>query len=85
MHESTWDNTPDATKWQNVVAILQSEFRNGTLSKEITHQTVVLITKGARGYFRGIDLVRVIWKAFTNLLNCLLTAVIKFHNMLHSF
>ena len=35
-HEATRDNTPDATNWQKVVVILQAEFRDGTLSKEIT-------------------------------------------------
>ena len=81
--DSTRDNIPDATNWKKVVAIVQAVFRNGTLAKEITWQTVVLIPKGSSGDFRGIGLVKVLWKAVTNLLNRRLTSAIKFHYALH--
>ena len=53
----TQDNTPDASNWPKVVPIVQSAFHDGTLSKESTWQTVILITKGASGNFRVIGLV----------------------------
>ena len=33
----------------------------------------------------GIELVKVLWKAVTILLNCRLTAAISFHDTLHRF
>ena len=47
-------------------------------------QIVVLITKG-EGNFRGIGLVKVLWKAIMSLLNCLLTEAISFHDNLLGF
>ena len=43
---ATQDNLPDANNRQKVLAIVQSEFREGTLSKECTWQTVVLFPRG---------------------------------------
>ena len=64
---------------------MQSEIRDGMLSEESTWQIVVLIPKGARKYFRGIGLVKVLWKAVTSLLNCWLVEAINFHDVLHGF
>ena len=47
-------------------------------------QKVALILKG-KGEFRGIGLVKVLWKAITSLLNCQLTTAISFHDTLHGF
>ena len=85
MHEATRDDTPDTTNWQKFFAIVQAEFRNGTLAEEITCQTVVLITKGTSRDFRGIGLVKVLCKAVTCLLNLQLTAAIKLYGELHGF
>ena len=40
------DDSPDATNWMNVVAIMQAAFRDGTLAEECTWKTVILIPKG---------------------------------------
>ena len=39
---ATRDNTPDATNWLMVVAIVQATYRDGTLAEECMQQTVVL-------------------------------------------
>ena len=85
LHEATRDNALDSTNWQKFVYIVQEEFCNGTLAEESTWQTVVLIPKGSSGDFRGIGLVRVLWKAVTSLLNCWLVEAINFHDVLHGF
>ena len=79
------ENAPNSTNWKKVVYIVQEEFFNGTLAEESTCQTVVLIPKGASSDFRGIGLVKVIWKAVTSLLNQRLTEAIKLHEVMHGF
>ena len=69
MISANQDNTPDTTNWMKVATIVQTAFRDGTLSEECTWQTVVLITKGLSGDFKEIGLVEVPWKTFTSLLN----------------
>ena len=64
---------------------MQAQLRNGKLAEESTRQTAVRIIKGERGYFREIDLDEVLWKAGTSLLNCQLTAAIKFYDVMHNF
>ena len=81
---ATQDNLPDATNLQKVVSILQVAFRDGTLGKECTWHTVVLITKGKRDFW-GVGLVKVLWKAVASLLNHRITSDITYHNALHKF
>ena len=45
-------------------------------------QTIVLITKGGGGGFRGIGLVDVLWKTITSLINLRITGAIYFHDAL---
>ena len=78
------DDSPDATNWLKVVAILQEVFQDGTLAEECTCEIVVLIPK-RKGGFWGIGFIEVLWKAIASLLNCRLTAVISFHDTLHGF
>ena len=80
----TQDDSPDATNWLKVVAIVQAALQDGTLAEECMWQTVVLITKG-KGDFRGIGLIEVLWKAIASLLNHRLTVAISFHDTLHGF
>ena len=80
----TRDDFSDATNCLKVVAIVQAEFRDGTLAEECTWQTVVFIPKG-KGDFRGIGLVEVLWKAVAIIFNRRLTAAISFHHTLHGF
>ena len=75
----------DTTHWKKVVAIMQSDFHNGTIDDEITCQTVVLIPKANDGDLQGISLAEVLWKTLTGLHNCRFTWVICFHNVLHGF
>ena len=50
---ATWDDSLDSTNWQNIVDIVQAEFRDETLSEKCTQKTVILIPKG-KGDFRDI-------------------------------
>ena len=36
LHKPTWEEAPETTNWQKVVAILQAELRDGTLDEEST-------------------------------------------------
>ena len=56
----TRDYTPDVTNWLKVLAIVQAEFCDGTLSEECMWHPLVLIPKGGGGDFRGIRLVEVL-------------------------
>ena len=59
---STRDDSPDATNWHKVVAIVQAAFRDGAISDECTCNTVMFIPKGKRD-FQGIGLVGVLLQA----------------------
>ena len=64
--------------------MVQTAFREGELTEEITWQAVVLIPKG-KGSYRGIGLVEVMWKIVAVILNYRLTSSITFHDVLHGF
>ena len=81
---ATQENSPDATNWMKVVAIVKAVFQDGTLAEECTWQKVFLILKG-KGYFQGIGLVEVLWKEIVSILNCRIIAAIYFHDTLHGF
>ena len=59
MIDATRDDSPDATNWLKVFAIMQAAFRDGTLAEECTWKTVILIPKG-KGEFRGIGIIKVL-------------------------
>ena len=67
---ATQDDTPDATNCLKVITIVKAEFRDRTLSKEKTWQTVVLITKGESRDFRGLILMEVLWNTDISILTC---------------
>ena len=77
------EDAPDTTNWQNVVAIVQVAFRDGTLAEECMWQTVIFIPKGKSGNFREIGLVGVIWKIMYSLMKRRITGAITFHDVLH--
>ena len=82
MIAATRDDSPDATNYQMVVAMVQAEFCDGTLAEEGMWQTVILIPKWRRD-FRGIGLVEVLCKAVAGLLNFRLTAASTYQDALH--
>ena len=52
--------------------LVQTAFREGRLAEEAMYQAVVLIPKGNKDY-RGIGLVKVMWKVVATILNRRLT------------
>ena len=70
--------------WERVVALLRADLGEGLLVEESTWQAVVLIPTGKREY-RGIGLVRVMWKIVAAILNHWLTSSITYNNFLHGF
>ena len=74
----------DKSKWDMVVQLVQTAFRDGVLAEEATWQTVVLIPKGG-GDYRIIGLMEVVWKAVTVILNCCFTASVTYQHSLHRF
>ena len=75
---------PAEPHWENLVELIQTEFRDGELAKEATWQAVVLIPKGKHEYLK-IGLVEVMWKVVADILNCRITASITYHDFLHGF
>ena len=49
--EATREVDPDDTRWRKVVSLVQTTFRDGTISEGCVWQTVVLIPKGGRRDF----------------------------------
>ena len=72
------------TKWEMVVELVPLAFRDGFLAEESAWQVVVMILKG-RGGYRGIGIVKVIWKVVAAILNCRFTASVTYPNSLHRF
>ena len=75
---------PAEPHWENLVDLIQTEFREGELAKEATWKAAVLIPKGKQEYW-GIGLVEVMWKVVAVILNLRLTASITYHDFLHRF
>ena len=83
--EERWGKMPaEVSNWERVVDLVQTSFGEGQLVEENTWKVVVLIPKGKRHY-RGIGLVKVVWKVVAEILNSQLTASITFHDFLHRF
>ena len=82
--ESRGDTLTKASNWEMVVELVQTALGEGRLAEDATWQAVVLITKGRKDY-RGIVLVRVMWKLVSAILNRWITSSITFHDFLHGF
>ena len=76
-----WINTAN---WDQVVKILQAEFRYIRLPTECMCQTVVLIRKG-NWWFIGIGIVEVLWKVLLGVINGRIGVEVYFHDVLHGF
>ena len=74
----------EPTKWENVVELVQLTFGDGVIPEEEAWKAEVLIPKGG-GYYRGVGLVEVIWKAIVVILNRHFIAAITYHDFLHRF
>ena len=58
----------EQTKWERVVELVQTTFRDGVLAEEENWQAVVLTPKGGGAYYRR-GLMEVVWKAVAVMLN----------------
>ena len=58
----------EMSHWQKVAVLVQAEFQEGRLAEEATRQAVVLIPEGG-GDYHGIDLVEVVRKVVTLIIN----------------
>ena len=70
--------------WKKVVVMVQAAFQEVWMAEEATHKAVVLTSKGG-GDYHVIDLVEMVRKVVTVILNHRFTASITFHNILHGF
>ena len=68
-----------AATWEDLI---QAGFFLGHLAEKCNWHTAILITKG-NGDFHSIGLIEVLWFKVRGILNCRLTAAIKFHETLH--
>ena len=66
------------------MSITQVAFRYGYIPEAMAWTTMVLIPKGGGGY-RGILLVKVVWKVCTSIMHSRLQSTIILHDTLHSF
>ena len=82
--EGNTDGEEGVSHWENLVELIQTEFREGELAEEAMWQAVVIIPKGIQEY-RGIGLVGVMWKVVAAILHCRLAASITYHDFLHGF
>ena len=64
--------------------LVQTAFQEGEMAEEATWQTMVLIPKGRKEY-RGIGLVKVMWKVVAAILHRQLATSITYHDFLHGF
>ena len=62
--------------------LVQTAFRDVGLVEEATWKLVVLLLKGGVNYC-GVDLVYVVWKAVTLILNFCFATSITYHDSLH--
>ena len=81
MIAATPDDSPDATNWLKVVAIVQAGFHDGMMDEEFLWQTVVIIPKGKEGLW-VTEIVEVLWNAVASLLNRRIMVSISFHDTL---
>ena len=70
--------------WDWEMDVLQTDFWYGRIPMYCTWQTVVIITKG-NGGSRGIDIVELLWKALSGVINCWIGLAVKFHDIMHGF
>ena len=59
-------------------------FGDGTVPYEISWELMVLLPKG-RGGYQGIDLVEVLWKVCSVVVNCCFKMIVVLHDALHGF
>ena len=74
----------EKSKWELVVELAQTAFRDRVLAEEATWKAVVLIMKEGDEH-RGIGLVELMWKEVAVIINFRCTASITYHNYLHGF
>ena len=74
----------DVTHWLKLVDIVQVSFHNGQISKEVTHQSVVLMAKSSR-HLCVIVLMEVISKMVAVIIDNQLGKDLEFHDVMRSF
>ena len=62
------ERNPAMEHWEQILELAQTAFRDGTLPAKCAWQTVVPLLKGNCEY-RGIGLVKVLWKSIPGLIN----------------
>ena len=67
-----------------MVLLVQVMFRDWTVPEEIAWATMALLPKGKGGY-RGIELVEVLCKVCSVVINCRLKRGVVLHEALHGF
>ena len=77
-------NRAGTETWYKVVSVIHVAFWEGYILEALMWKTMVFIPKG-RGEYRGIGLVKTIWKVFTSIVNSRLQSTIVLHDVLHGF
>ena len=82
LRKGTREKYLDTEAWDKVVSVVQVAFQDRYTPEELMWTTVVLILKGDGGY-RGIGLVKSIWKVYTSIVNSRLQSSIVLYDILH--
>ena len=70
--------------WYQVVAIIQTAFRDGWIPAECACKTVFILPKG-KGELRGRSIVKFIWNMVSIVVNLQIGTEVNFHDALHGF
>ena len=79
------EEEPNPGNWEKVVAIIQAAFRGEEMVASCDLQMVVIIPKGGGTDFIGIDLVEILRKAISGIINRWISYSIQFRDALHGF
>jgi hypothetical protein len=83
--DAAWrKESPDSTKCDVVVVLIQHIFKSGNIPTELPWSVLVAIPKPSRG-FCEIGLLKVIWKTISSIIDSRIKEKVKFHPELHGF
>ena len=66
--EASRETDPMTYRWQLLVQLIQTTFKDGAVPEEVAWSTMVFLPK-LRGQYWGIGLVGVVWKVYAMVVN----------------
>jgi hypothetical protein len=72
-------------KWDRVVELVQHAFETGKMPTAFQASTLILVPKSNVGKYRGIALLKALYKLLSALINRQVCKRVKWHDTVHSF